>query len=387
MALNAITTIADMQLVPERFSDYVTERTTEKSTLVNAGIATGDALVAQLIDGTPAGGRFITIPAWQPLDASTEEDVFGEDDVSVGGITTSDSRATLLIRQKAWGDTDLARVLGGADPMAAIIDQMADWRNQREQKIYLAILNPTDGALKDHVNDISTAAATGANLISDGATLDTKQCLGDAYGSLGMAFMHSATYTYLQKKGMITRNPIFDPSQSSVEMERYLGYRIMVDDGMPFTTYEKTASSTSGALTVVADDTESPTATQVKLSAVLAGGLDAAVGDTVLRLSKDSYIYDTYFLGAGAFIRQDGTPAGLVGTETDRDKFSARNYLINRWCQVIHPRGLGWVPDESSTLLSGEKYPNNADLAKSANWKLTAHHKHVPIACLRHRIG
>ena len=163
MALNAITTIADMQIVPEKFSAYVTEKTTEKNAMVNAGIASGDATVAQLINGTPAGGRFITIPAWQPLDASTEEDVFGEDAVSVGGITTSDSRATLLIRQKAWGDTDLARVLGGADPMAAIINQMADWRNTREQKIYLAILkailDPSAGALKAHVNDISSGSA------------------------------------------------------------------------------------------------------------------------------------------------------------------------------------------------------------------------------------
>ena len=29
MALNAITTIADMQIVPEKFTQYVTERTTE----------------------------------------------------------------------------------------------------------------------------------------------------------------------------------------------------------------------------------------------------------------------------------------------------------------------------------------------------------------------
>ena len=338
MASNAITTIADMQIVPEKFTQYVTERTTEKSAMVNAGIASGDATVEQLINGTPRGGRFITIPAWQPLDASTEEDVFGEDAVSVGGITTSDSRATLLLRQKAWGDTDLARVLGGADPMQAIINQMADWRNQREQKIYLAILsailNPSSGALKNHVNDISGGSGEAA-YISDGATLDTKQALGDAYSSLGMVFMHSATYTYLQKKGLITRNPIFDPSQSQIEMERYLGYRIIVDDGMP-------------------------------------------VNDGV---------YDTYLLGTNAFIRQDGSPAGFVGTETDRDKFEAKNYLINRWCQVIAPRGFGWVPDESAVLLSGKKYPNNADLAVPANWRLTTHHKNVPIACLRHKIG
>lgn len=338
MALNAITTIADMQIVPEKFSTYVTEKTTEKSAMVNAGIATGDAIVAQLINGLPAGGRFITIPAWQPLDASTEEDVFGEDAVSVGGITTSDSRATLLIRQKAWGDTDLAKVLGGADPMAAIINQMADWRNQREQKIYLAILsailNPSTGALKGHVNDISGGSGEAA-YISDGATLDTKQALGDAYSSLGMVFMHSAVYTFLQKKGLITRNPIFDPSQSQIEMERYMGYRIIVDDGMPVS----------------------------------------------------EGVYDTYILGQNAFIRQDGTPTGLVGTETDRDKFEAKNYLINRWCQVIAPRGFGWVPDESATLHSNKKYPDNTDLAKPENWRLTTHHKHVPIACLRHKIG
>lgn len=380
MALNAITTIADMQIVPEKFSTYVTEKTTEKSAMVKAGIASGDALVGQLINGTPAGGRFITIPAWQPLDAATEEDVFGENAVSVGGITTSDSRATLLIRQKAWGDTDLARVLGGADPMAAIINQMADWRNQREQKIYLAILkailDPSVGALKAHVNDISAGSGNAA-YISDGATLDTKQALGDAYSSLGMVFMHSAVYTYLQKKGLITRNPIFDPSQSQIEMERYMGYRIIVDDGMPWIGYTAAQSSDTGAIAVTTNNIDQ---IQPHCATALTAGTSYVTKDA-------APVYDTYILGQNAFIRQDGSPVGLVGTETDRDKFEAKNYLINRWCQVIHPRGFGWVPAESTTLLSAKKYPNNADLAAPTNWRLTTHHKHVPIACLRHKIG
>ena len=105
MALNAITTIADMQIVPEKFSTYVTEKTTEKSAMVNAGIATGDALVGQLINGTPSGGRFITIPAWQPLDASTEEDVFGEGEVSVRYQLDGEySRLTFLLSpDQKWG--------------------------------------------------------------------------------------------------------------------------------------------------------------------------------------------------------------------------------------------------------------------------------------------
>lgn len=122
------------------------------------------------------------------------------------------------MRQRAWGNTDLSHVLGGDDPMRAIIQLIADWRNSREQKIYLSelkgILDSKNGALKSHVNDISGKTGEAA-YISDGATLDTKQVLGDHYGSLGMVFMHSAVYTYLQKNGMITRNPIFDPSQSA----------------------------------------------------------------------------------------------------------------------------------------------------------------------------
>ena len=322
----AVTTIADMQIVPEKFSQYIVDRTTEKSTLVNAGIATADPVIGQLINGTPQGGRFITIPAWNALDDTQEEDVFGEEDVTVDKITTKDSRATLLIRQKAWGDTDLSRVLGGTDPMAAIIK---------------AILDPTAGALKDHVNDISGDPT--ANTISSGAVLDTKQALGDAYDLLGMAFMHSATYTYLQKHELITRTPVFNPAAPGdpINYESFMGYRILVDDGMP-------VGKTDGG-------------------------------------SSYTY-YDTYFLGTNAFVRQDGTPQGLVTTETDRDKLGAKNYLINRWCQVIHPRGFGWVPDETATLHSNAKYPDNTDLATPANWRLTTNHKKVPIACLRHRI-
>lgn len=330
----AVTSITNMITVPEKFSSYVLDRSTELNTMVKAGIASSDSVVGQLINGTPQGGRFIEIPAFNALEG--EDDVFSESDVSVSNVTTKSSHATLLMRQKAWGSTDLARVLGGADPMAAVGNLLADWWNSREQAIYLSILkgilDPTSGALKDHVNDISAGSDAAAN-ISDAATLDTKQLLGDHYASLGMVFMHSAVYTYLQKNGMITRNPIFDPSQSSVEMERYLGYRIMVDDGMP-----------------VADG-----------------------------------VYDTYFLGTNAFIRQDGTPAGFIGTETDRDKLGAKDYLINRRCMIITPRGLSW--NTGATYPDGIYYPTNTMLATPENWALATDAKKVPIACLRHKIG
>lgn len=328
----AVTSIKDMVIVPDKFANYVVDRTTEKNTFVNSGIATPDSTVGTLINGTPKGGRFIELPMWNPLEGRPT--VFGEEAVEIEKITTKSARATLQIWHKGWADTELSQVLGGADPMGAIIELMSDWRNSCEQGIYLSILKglfAEGGALVAHKNDITSMIN---NTISDSATLDTRQLLGDHYKSLGMVFMHSAVYNYLVKNGMITRNPIFDPSQSSVEMERYLGYEIKVDDGMPVT---------------------------------------------------EEGVYSTYFVGKGAFIRQDGMPQGLTGVEKDRDSHTATDYLINRWCQIIHPRGLSWTNNGTYT---NEKnyYPDYVDFEVATNWELAVDHKKVPIACLVHKI-
>lgn len=331
-----ITTISQMQIVPEKFSKYVADRATDLNTLLTSGIATPDATVGQLINGVPAGGSFIQIPMWNPLEG--EEDTFSEDDLSIGNITTKQARATLLIRGKAWGATDLSHVWGGADPMGATVQLLGDWRAKREQQIYLSILkgilNPTNGALKEHVNDISAMSGDAA-YISSAATLDTKQLLGDHYDILGMVFMHSATYTYLQKHDMIARTPVFNPAGDTVEIQTYLGYQIKIDDGMPV----------------------------------------------------NEGVYDTYFLGKGCFIQQEGTPAGLVTTETDRDKLGGKDYLINRWCEIVHPRGLSWVAEVEQYAKPTSPYPQNVDLENPEFWKLAVDHKKVGIACLRHKLG
>lgn len=366
----AVVTYSNMQVVPEKFTSYTLDRTTELSALVRSGIATGDNIAAQLINGTPAGGRFITMPYFDYL--TGDDDVFSESDVSVENITTGSCHATLLMRQKAWGATDLSRVLGGADPMAAIGNLVSDWWLEKEQAIYLSILrgilDPTSGALKEHVNNIYGKSGEAAKISVD-AALDTKQKLGDHSSSLGMVFMHSATYTYLQKNQQITTQ--YD-SDLKVNIQYYLGYRVVVDDGMPYFTYEV---GTSGDTAVT---TSNIAAIQPHCEATLTAGTSY-----VKALSAPKYY--TYFMGAGALIRQDGTPAGFVGTETDRDKLGAKDYLINRRCMVIHPRGLSW--NTGATYPSGIYYPTNKMLATPENWSLITSHKKVPIAMLVHQIG
>lgn len=326
----AITTIADMQIVPEKFTEYTIQRTTEKSALVRSGITVADPRVGQVINGLPKGGNLVNMPFYNPL--TGEDKVFGEDVLEADGITTGNEYATLLIRQNAWGDTDLSRVFGGSDPMAAIGDLVADWWVIREQVMMLSILKGlfvTDGALatgaNKHILDVSGDASQ--NVIDVDTTLSAKQLMGDAADKLGVVFMHSATYTSLQRKQQITTE--YD-SDLKIKIDYYLGYEVIIDDGMPVT-----------------------------------GG-----------------VYDTFFIGKGAISRNDGMPQGLVGVETDRDKLAAQNYLINRRALVLHPLGVSW---NSEAALAG-KYASNAELATAANWKLVVDHKKVPIVCLRHKI-
>lgn len=326
-----LTTVNDMQFVPEKFSRYTIQRTTEKSTLVRSGLFTSNPTISQLINGQPLGGNLIRMPHWKPL--TGEDEVFGEGRLTENKIETGSESATVLVRGKMWGDTDLSHVFGGADPLGAVADLISDWWVEREQAIVLSILkgitDKTSGTLKDHVNDISGGSGAAA-VINDIATLETKQFLGDAYNKLGLVFMHSATYTELQKQMKIVTT--YDPTKN-INIRTYLNYEVIVDDGMPVN------------------------------------------GD----------VYDTFFLGRGVFARVDGTPMGLVTYEKDRDKAGGKNYLINRRAMVIHPLGVSWK--HTGDYDNGNKYAGNADLANPANWELATDHKNVPITVLRHKIS
>nr|DAK81130.1 MAG TPA: major capsid protein [Caudoviricetes sp.] len=321
------TKFADMVIVPEKFTAYVNERTTKVSALVKSGIAVPDERVAGLINGTPLGGNMIQMPFYKPL--AGDDEIFGEDTMTPDGIKTANERATLLIRQKAWSATDLAKVKGGSDPMAAIGNYISDWWIEKEQAIFLSVLKGlfgTGGALAtNHLLDISTLSGANA-VIGVNAALDTKQLMGDAANKLGIVVMHSATYTKLQKNQDITTQ--YD-SDLKVEIEYYLGYRVIVDDTMP----------------------------------VNAG------------------VYDTMFVGQGAFARQEGAPIGLIGTETDRDILASKDVLVNRKAFVLHPNGVSFTGSFTTA------YAANSDLETATNWKVVADLKNIPIVCLRHKIA
>lgn len=327
---NTPTTIADLQIVPSKFSEYILEEATKKSALVRSGVAVDVPQVTELINGMPRGGNMLTIPFYKPLDG--EDEVFGEEEMSVDKVETGAMDATLLVRQKAWGDTDLARVMGGTDPLGAIGSMVGDYWTEREQVALLSVLeglfSGSSAALKDHILDVSAVDGTDC-IIGVDNTLDAKQLMGDAADKLGVVFMHSATYTALQKQQKIETEY---NSDLKVKIDYYLGYEVLVDDDAPVS----------------------------------------------------SGVYTTYFLGKGSVARNDGMPQGLVGVETDRKKLASTNYLINRRAFTLHPMGCSFVKPSSFT--GNKQYAANADLAKPACWKLAKDHKNVPIVALKHKL-
>lgn len=416
------TKIADV-IQPELFAQYVIDKTTEKSEIMNAGVVENNAELNRLITG---GGTILTMPKWNDL-AGKSQVLDDTNPITVNNITSKSELATLLIRANAWGAHELAGALAGDDPMKAIAERVSDWWVRDEKSNIMAILNGVfaSSSMSDLVSDIS---AEGTSAISANAVLNAKQLMGDAADLLSMIYMHSATFTELQKQNVIQFIPV---AESKIQIPTYLGYRVVCDDSAPFlpkakAVYDLTIGGTYAAddtitvdgvtYTVLATDTTNTIlaaslVTALKANATLNGKFDITSSGAVVRfiqkvegtgdiptVSKSSTsgtvaietvtsglakaIYTTYLLARGAIQRGIGSPATLTQVETDRDSLGSTDYLINRQAKVLHPKGISWV---GSGLIS-KPTPSDSDLANGSYWNRVSDIKKIGMVKLVHTL-
>jgi len=418
----AYTKIADV-IQPELFAQYVIDKTSEKSEIMNAGVVENNAELNRLITG---GGTILTMPKWNDLGGKSQV-LDDTNPIEVNNITSKSELATLLIRANAWGAHELAGALAGDDPMKAIADRVSDWWVRDEKSNIISILNGVFGSssMSGLVHDIS---AQGTSAISANAVLDAKQLMGDASDLLTMIYMHSATFTELQKQNVIQFIPV---AESKIQIPTYLGYRVVCDDSAPFlpkakAVYELTLGGTfatddtitvdSETYTVLATDTTntilaSSLVTALKANATLNGKFDITSTGAVVKfvqkvegtgdrptVTKSSTagtvaivtvtsglaksVYTTYLLARGAIQRGMGTPVSLTQVETDRDSLGSTDYLINRQAKVLHPKGISWV---GGALISGAT-PSDAELANGSYWNRVSEIKKVGMVKLVHTL-
>lgn len=309
----AKTKISDV-IVPEVFNPYVIQRTMELSELQASGIISNSPELDALAQG---GGKLINMPYWKDLDG--EDEVLSDSGaLTPGKITAGQDVAALFLRGRAWSSNDLAYVLAGSDPMAAIGDLVATYWARRRQALLFSMLKGVfaSTSMAGNVHDIS--AETDAAAVLSGSTfLDAKQKLGDAAGQLTAISMHSLAYTHLQKQNLIEFIP---DAEGKVQIPTYMGRRVIVDDGHP-----------------VADG-----------------------------------VYTSYLFGEGAIGLGNGFHPEAV--ETDRDSLAGDDILINRQAFVLHPRGVEF----KNASVAGPT-PSNTEVENKDNWNRVYENKAIRI--------
>lgn len=313
----AVTKLSNV-IIPELFTPYVIRETAELSNLVQSGIVTSSPELNELITG---GGKTITMPKWNDL--TGEDEIISEaNPLTATNIQAKAETAVVLYRGKAWGATELAGCMAGDDPMRAIGSRVANFWVRKEQKTLINILEGVFAA--SNMTDL--VSGDGTTAINAEVILDAKQKLGDAADKLTSLCVHSAVFTQLQKLNLIQYIP---NSRGEIVMPSYLGYRLIVDDGLPVSTDK----------------------------------------------------YTSYLFASGVIGRGEGTPASLTSTEMDRDSLASTDYLINRRAFVLHPQGMSW----KGTTVAGES-PTNDELKNGSNWERVADVKQMGIVKLVHKL-
>lgn len=220
-------------IVPEIFVPYVIERTAAKSKILQSGIAVANPRLNELVT---RGGTTMKMPFWQDLQGRSQLWTEGSN-IEVKNITAEADIAALLLRAQAWGATDMSGALAGDDPMRAIGELVSDYWARDEQTTLLYILKGVfaSSSMADHIFDGSSSTIDGSMV------LNAKQLMGDASDKLVAIAMHSATFTSLQKQNLITTVMEVGPSNSQIAVPTYLGYRVVIDDSMPYVTSVTTA--------------------------------------------------------------------------------------------------------------------------------------------------
>lgn len=333
----AITDLNDV-ITPEVYNRYSFLDTTTKTNIWGSGILSSNAELARFLAG---GGATVNLPFWLDLD-STEPDIATDDPSDVatpGEVTATKQVAIRNIRTRGWSTADLVNELAGSDPAMRIMGRINNYWSRAYQRNLVSILTGVyaDNVANDSgdmVNNISADIAgspTAQYLVSAEAILDTKQTMGDGGDSLAVLIMHSVVYTRLQKANLIDFIP---DSEGRVNIPTYLGYQVVVDDGVR----------------------------------VVQGSTNTS-----------RYAYTTYLVGRGA-IGFAEVPVAMP-FEIDRQPAQGQGMGIHQiWTRrqfAFAPAGISFVGNPSAD------FPTNTEYATATSWNRVApERKQVPLAFL-----
>ena len=324
-------------IIPEIFTPYVIEQTTQRDSFLASGVV---APMAEL--NATEGGDFVNVPFFSANLTGDFEVLSDSSSLTPSKISTDKQVGVILHRGRAFESRDLAALASGADPMAAIGQKIGAYIANQRQKDLLACLDGVFGSI--NAND-SNSAFFGLTIDSESGDTPTglspkhvakaRSILGDQGDKLTAVCMHSKVYYDLVERKMVDY--------------------VLASDG------NGGSATASGGTIAPAYGGDGTVPTYC--------GLRVIVSDDVSTTgSGASTEYSTYFFTQGAVA--SGEQAGLT-TETDRDILAKSDAMAIDLHYTYHPVGSKWAVTTTN--------PNRTQLGTVGNWSKVYETKNIGI--------
>jgi len=312
-------------IVPEVFTPYVIEQTTQRDAFLASGVVRP---MAEL--NATEGGDFINVPFWKANLSGDFEVLSDSSSLTPGKITADKQVGVILHRGRAFEARDLAALAAGSDPMAAIGAKVADYVANQRQKDLLSCLKGVFGTL-----GTTSSSAAFFGLTIDGESGDTptvlsprhvaeaRSLLGDQGDKLTAICMHSKVYYDLVERRAIDYVSTADARGTSTTQS---GGSMVAAYGNP------TVPTYMGLRVIVSDDVQTEG-------------------------SGASTEYATYFFTEGAVASGEQM---AMQTETDRDILAKSDAMSIDLHYCYHPVGSKWAVTTTN--------PTRAQLETVSNW-------------------
>jgi hypothetical protein len=314
-------------IIPEVFTPYVIEQTTQRDAFLASGVVQP---LAEL--NAQEGGDFINVPFWKANLSGDFEVLTDSTSLTPGKITADKQVGVILHRGRAFEARDLAAHAAGADPMAAIGAKIADYVANQRQKDLLSCLGGVFGSL-----GATSSSAAFFGLTIDGESGDTpttlsprhvaeaRSLLGDQGEKLAAMCVHSKVFYDLVERRAIDYVTETDARLTS-SVTDFVGGSIAGAYGNP------TVPTYMGLRVIVSDDVQTDG-------------------------SGSSTEYATYFFTQGAVASGEQL---AMQTETDRDILAKSDAMSIDLHYCYHPVGAKWGVTTTN--------PTRAQLETVGNW-------------------
>lgn len=315
------TRIADV-IVPAIFAGYMNKDPLELNAFVQSGVMKRNKEFDNLV---ASGGYGFTMPYWDELEG--EYDKRTDRDTGLpefNKITAKKEVAVKLFDKYAAGASQLSSELAGSNAIKAIREKFSHKIANLDQKRLLSLLKGVFASpeMATNVLDITTRTGT-AQSMGVGTIIEGQGLLGDRQKSMSAVALHSATYTYLKLKNLLTTQK---QSEQGEEIAFYANKRVIMDDTL---------------------------------------------------MPDENGVYTTYLFAEGAVAY--GRGGELYPVEAGKIPFMEEEGILVRKNHTFHVRGTTWKGS-----ISEECTP--AEIEKGENWGRAYSNKQIPVVAIRHKV-